>query len=141
LPFGPEARVGIDDGDVVIRFVNPQAHLADEVRGKRLSSAIFAPSSDDGLVSIEVEKLLRADGLSAQDRLIDERQGLGAIRLIAGNIRALGFDVIHDPICAQQPFGPNPYHGAITNVTKQGHRKKLLRESGWSWVVKPAGVP
>lgn len=115
LPFDDE-RISADDR--LIRYVNPDAHLAPDHGGNlRIASNLFSPSSKkiDPLRgwSAEGEWLILAAGLEVQARL--PRNDFGAIAVRAGALRSLALLVACDPIPG------NDFHCSVWGI---GDRQK-----------------
>lgn len=103
----------------VIRTVRSPDHVVLDETGKwRLSSGAFRPTRD-GLVSVDLEQLLVADGLSPILMYPAVDQAVAAACLTVGSIRLENLVVDHDPV------PENWYHGSISGNFTKGIRRKL----------------
>lgn len=134
-PFGrvtPYEDVELCEGDSVIRNIPPSQIVYDEnIQGRRISSGAFSATSGDpdyGM-SVDLEKLIVAAGKAPSANV---PEGMGAVRLHVGPVRALGLKVGSDP------DDSNPFHGQVWGV-KRPFRAKL-HDLVVDWVVAVDGV-
>lgn len=121
----------ISDVSDLIRHIHPQYPLVfDENTGQqRISSAAFSPSSvPGGGMSVDLEQKLSAAGLPSGAFV---PQGMGAVRLNTGRVRALILDVGSDPT------PKSPCHGQVWGI-RNSSRQKLRRLA--EWVTRPDGI-
>lgn len=118
------------DNDRLIRLVNPTHHVVWDANQQvhRISSALFNPSSSNAGVSVEIEPLLVADGISIATRV---PSGWGAVSLNAGDARVINLDVGKHPLSGNQPGAPNPYHGEIWGVRSRASKRHLVEKAIW----------
>lgn len=130
IPHDDPAIV-FDDG--LIRYIPTNQVVFDQNIGRsRLSSGAFSESSEPpGGMSVDLERLMANDGLPSLGRL--PHPPFGAVRLIAGEMRALGHQVGSDPL----PH--NPYHGAVWNIGKSKRARRRIMER-IAWLKKPEGL-
>ncbi len=121
-----------DDG--LIRHVHPEHHVVfDENLGcRRLSTGLFSESSGPrGGMSVDLERLIVEDGLNPLGRL--PGPDFGAVRLVAGEMRALGHKV------GRNPLPDNPYHGEVWNIARgRAARRRIMDRM--VWLKKPTGL-
>lgn len=129
----PHDDLDIASNDGLIRYIPTDQVVFDQNIGcKRLSSGAFSESSrPPGGMSVDLERLMANDGLPSLGRL--PHPSFGAVRLVAGDMRALGHRVGSDPL----PH--NPYHGAIWNIGKGKKARKRIMER-IAWLKKPEGL-
>jgi hypothetical protein len=107
------------DDDVIIRRVDPVWHVIfdDNRNCHRLSSKLYKASSGiNGGMSVDIEKLINAEGLSPQQFVLKPPY-LGAVAFSARAIRSFGLWIGYEPI------QENPYHGEVWNSTTSRHNK------------------
>ena len=123
IPHDHDEIVGEDR---VIRRITDW-HLTDmEGGGRRLSSAAFEPS-DDGQVSVDIEKLLLEANLDPGE-YSEALPSVGSICWSAQYLRSEQLKVGYDPL------PNNPYHGGVWNGTgrmSRGLRKRIISNSSW----------
>jgi hypothetical protein len=85
----------------------------------RVASGAYS-ASDDGAMSVEIQRWMHEDQLDDLHYLPDETQG--ATRIRVGDLRALGLKVGWDPDSG------HAHHGAVWGV-KTTHRKKIAKKA------------
>ena len=116
LPYD-DPRIGNDQ--TVLRFIDPEHHwVFDQNQGRwRVSSALFSESSTpNGGMSVQVEQLIVADGLTIESRLPHPRCGMA--RLVVRDLRNLHLTVGLDPL------PDNPYQAEVWGI---GNNKRIRR--------------
>lgn len=135
----------IQGADSIVRRVNPKWHLTEDNNfgDMRVSTQAFKPSSDGSGLSVDIEKLIVADGKDPMKWVITGPFA-GAVSFQASAARALGLKIGYDPIKGHPTLPDNPYHGAVWGPDPKPHRiseglqRKLLRSS--TWYVEIPGV-
>ncbi|MEM7243000.1 MAG: hypothetical protein AAF429_12510 [Pseudomonadota bacterium] len=122
--------------DTVIRRIS-EHHIVEDSNGKkRVSTAVFAMSSNSG-ISIDIPKLMIADSVDPYD-FVTTPIFFASVELNVGDIRNEGFLIGYEPIFDDPELEDNPYHGEIWRDSKDrpfhitgGEKKSLLRKSNW----------
>ena len=134
----------IQGDDRIIRRIAEHHLTPDKNFGDtRVSSQAFKPSSDGSGLSVDIEKLILADGKDAKEWLITP-PFIGAVSFQASTARNFGLKIGYDPIKDHPTLPDNPYHGAVWGPDPKPHRisdglqKKMLRSS--TWYVEIPGV-
>jgi len=111
----------ITDDDYVIRHIVPpfDLHPEPETGITRVASGAYS-ASDDGGMSVDIQRWMHEDGLNDLYYLPNEAQG--ATRIRVGDLRELGLKVGWDP------DGGHPHHGAVWGV-KSTLRRKIARKA------------
>ncbi|WP_300395131.1 hypothetical protein [Henriciella sp.] len=129
----------IEADDIIIRRIDPNEHIVpdDNTGGERISSKAFSASSgDEGGMSVDVEKLIVADGVEPMDFVTTPRF-TGSVYFIAESIRE------RELMIGYEPIEGNPYHGEVWRSPNGGRftraQKKALRETA-EWYVELPGV-
>jgi hypothetical protein len=141
----PYDEPAISGDDRIIRRINPKFHVVQDknFNDTRISTQAFKPSNDGGGLSVDIEKLIVADGKNPKEWVITG-PFTGAVSFRASDARSLGLKVGFDPIKGHATLPDNPYHGAVWGPDPKPHRiseglqRKLLRAS--TWYVEIAGV-
>ena len=127
-------RQTIPDNAYLIRYII-DGHLYPNPDGtRRLSTGAFSASSKarDRYLGMSADMLGHLD-LQGVDPAQRMREGhVGAVKIQAGKLRSLGFQVGPDPTKANDPF-----HASVWGVKKR-HRKDILDAA--EWVIKPDDV-
>jgi hypothetical protein len=117
----PHDDPDIEDGDGLLRYIDPDNHLVwdDNLGRYRVSSAAFSESSTpNGGMSVDIEQSMVAAGLAREARLPNPRWGIA--RLLAGNMRQLGLQVGSDSL------PENPHHGAVWGIGRNRRLRKVI---------------
>ena len=104
----------------MLRFIDPAHHwIFDRNQNSwRVSSGLFSESSvPNGGMSVEMERLVLAGGLTLADRLQHSRCGVA--RLVVGDLRNLHLAVGLDPL------PNNPYHAQVWGIRNS---RRIRRE-------------
>lgn len=131
----------IDDDEVLWRRVpgdrkkpyppeNPTSWKphSDNFRGKRNAAGV---SVDRAILHFPHGP----DRILAMEPLADETWGV--LSISAGDVRAVGHDVIPDPI--DEPGFTNPAHALIVPLPNSSASGKMVKRS--TWALPPAGPP
>jgi hypothetical protein len=70
-------------------------------------------------MSVDIEKLIREDGLNPKEYVTDERWPC-SVFYQASALRGIGLQVGFDP------RKENPYHGAVWGISSKGQKNRLL---------------
>lgn len=139
-PYDEPAILG---EDLILRRINPEFHLTldKNFNDRRVSTQAFKPSDDGSWMSVDIEKLIVADGKDPKE-WVTTGSFTGAVSFQAASARALGLKIGFDPIKEHPTLPDNPYHGAVwgpkPHCISHGLRKKLLKSS--TWYVEIPGV-
>jgi hypothetical protein len=116
----PHDHTGIKADDGVIRRVSPFHWVYDEkIKGKRLSTMAFRPSSGEGSgMSVDLQSLIEEAGLDPKS-YVSSPPWIGAVRFTAGALRAEGLMV------GYQPVPDNPYHGEVWGNFSRNIQRRL----------------
>lgn len=116
----PHDHLGIQSNDGLVRRISPQFLVYDEkIQGRRLSSLAFAPSSGErGGMSVDIQRLIEEDGLDPKVYVLSP-PWIGAVRFVAGALRAEGLKV------GYHPLADNPYHGEVWGAFSKKLKRKL----------------
>jgi hypothetical protein len=117
----PHDHPEIADDDYVIRHIVPpfDLHIETEAGITRVASGAYS-ASDDGGMSVDIQRWMQEDDLDDLYYLPDETQG--ATRIRVGDLRAIGLKVGWDP------DNGHPHHGAVWGI-KTTHRRKIARKA------------
>jgi hypothetical protein len=97
---------------------SPHHVVSDKKTGRyRISSKAFAPSTEDGALSGDLEQILKTDGLPATTMYPALSSAVGAAAITVGKIGEAGATVSHDP------FLVNWYHGSVFGITDAVKRR------------------
>ncbi|MCW5684268.1 MAG: hypothetical protein KIT85_07710 [Pseudolabrys sp.] len=143
MPLAPPPRDGkgnvtphdapdIQPDDGIIRRVSNNQLITDAKGRRRLSSIAFQASSSGehpGL-SIDLERQIVEDGLDAR-KFVTTPRWIGSVRLVAKEVRALGFQIGSDPIIGHPSLPDNPYHGEVWGIKSKSDQKALQDLSQW----------
>lgn len=146
MAVDPYDEPTIEHDDIIIRRVNRDQHVVrDEITGTlRTSSKLFSPSSGlNGGMSVDLLKLIEADGLNAQE-YVTTPVFTGSVQFAAHAVRAAGLRVGYDPIKDLAGVQDNPYHGEVWGPVQKPNRftqgqKRALAEAS-TWFVELPGV-
>ena len=124
----PHDDPDIADQDGLLRYIDPENHLVwdDNTQSYRVSSGALSESSEpNGGMSVDLERLMLAAGLTSEHRLPGPRWGIA--RIFTGAARGLGLRVGSDPL------PDNPHHGAVWGI---GYNKSIKRKllAGAQWI-------
>ena len=103
----------------------PEQLVFDEPSGLwQFSSAAFRPSSSDGCLSVDIEELLEADGLTVLTLYGAIDRAVGSATFTVREALDLGLTVEH------QPVSKNWYHGGVRGIvsSKNSKLKKKARQ-------------
>jgi len=116
----PHDHVGIQSGDGVIRRISPHQLVYDEkIRGKRISSKAYSPSSEkNGRMSVDLQRVIEEAGINAK-AFVSSPPWIGAVSFTAGSLRSENLLVGYDPT------ENNPYHGQVWGRFSKQIRRKL----------------
>jgi hypothetical protein len=105
-----------------------------EPLGRRISSAAFQPSTEDGGISVSIEDTMDALGITTDDLMALDSAALGLSYVIAGQVRApdIGKDV------ERKPTADDPSHGNLVGPDSTGRRRKLARIAQGQWAIEPS---
>ena len=128
----PHDHEEIAAADFLIRRIDPKLHVVqdDNLNCRRLSSKAFSPSSEEGGgMSVDIEKLIKDDGLDPAT-FVTSPKYLGSIRFTAEACRAANLLVGYDPLTE------NPYHGEVWGERKPNRfsrtqQKAICAASTW----------
>lgn len=136
-PVGPDGQVVPHDDPAIlpqsmlIRHINVAVHVVpdENLQGRRISSAAFSPTSGDPHygMSVDLGQLLAEQGLPENHMV---RNGMGAVKLRTGDVRAEGLRVGSDPVPT------NAFHGQVWGVRNRKRLHRLVVD----WVVPISGV-
>lgn len=123
-------EIGAEYG--VIRRIHAQ-HVIDAQDGtRRISSMAYQASSEPGGgMSVDIEELIHIHGLQPREHLL-KGDFLGAVKLLAGAYRELGFLVGYDPL------PDNLCHGEVWGNFSKAKKREIQRRV--SWFVEIGGV-
>ncbi|MDX0617073.1 hypothetical protein GOC93_26045 [Sinorhizobium medicae] len=117
----PHNHHQISDEDGVLRRISP-LHLVEDEKadgGKRVSSMAFQPSSgQNGGMSVDLERSIVEAGANPRTHVISP-PFIGAVRFVAGQLRAEQFQVGYDPL------PENPHHGEVWGSFSASKKKRL----------------
>jgi hypothetical protein len=115
-----------------IRRISQQFIVPDRRGGQRLSSQAFRPSSgQNGGMSVDLESLIRADGLNPR-AFVTSPGWVGSIAFSVGALRGEGLQVGYHPVA------DNKYHGEVWGATKRPQQRRLQELA--VWYVEITGV-
>lgn len=109
------------DHDGILRRISPFHVVEDEKveGGKRVSSMAFQPSSGpNGGMSVDLERSILDAGGDPRMHVVSP-PFVGAVRFVAGQLRAEEFLVGYDPLPG------NPHHGEVWGSFTASKKKKL----------------
>lgn len=127
----------IDDGDRLVRRVNPRHHVVPDgnTGGERLSTKLFSPSSDpDGGMSVNLLEPMISDEIDFEE-FLKQPPYIAAVQFRAEVARQNRMMVGKDPIDDEDK--PNPYHGQVwstgdrPNRFSTGKKNALMKASEW----------
>ena len=123
----PHNHPNIQDADGIIRRISGHQVVADpkSPTGKRVSTAAFEPSSDDGGgLSVDIKRQIEEAGHDPKAYVTSPRW-IGSVLLSAGHFRCHGLLVGTDPL------PDNPFHGEVWGNIPRGMRRALLQQAEW----------
>lgn len=131
----PHDHEGIRVDDGIIRRISEQQIIVDEKIGdhhRRISSMAFKCSSgSNGGMSVDLQREIEAAGLDPRSFVTTQRW-IGAVRFLAGDLRAEQFQVGFDPLSI------NPYHGQVWGSFTRARQNQLRQIC--TWFVEINGV-
>lgn len=128
-----------DDPDIpndayLVRYIDVVQMVSDGQGGKRLSSGAFSSSSKrvDHYQSMSCDFLneMQQDSVQPSDRL--KPTHAGAVRIRAGDLRAMGLKVGPDP----RPG--NPYHVGVWGISTKKQKRDIRARSEWIEGCEPS---
>ncbi|MGK9042774.1 hypothetical protein KXS05_20605 [Rhizobium sp. SA279] len=135
----PHDHEEIDNDDFLIRRIDPRQHIVqdDNLNCRRLSSKAFQPSSEDGGgMSVDIEKLILADGIDPATYVTSPKY-VGSIRFSAEAARSASLLVGYDPL------SDNPYHGEVWGENKPNRFSRTQQRAictASNWLVQIPNV-
>lgn len=104
----------------VLRAIQAPNHVKNSEGVYVVSSAAFSPSSSDKCLSVDIEQIMKRDGLNPTDLYPSMPRSVGLYAVGVDKLGELKLGLEH------QPLRSNWYHGGVLHIS-HGLRKKLAK--------------
>lgn len=132
----PHDHPEILDSDRLIRRISKEHLTNDGNGGFRISSMAIEGSSENGGMSVDIEKLILQDNKNPVD-VVTTPRWTGSILLKVQGLRALDLKVGYNPITSPPE---NPYHGEVWGNFTKSKKKQILRSAVWLVPIENAQI-
>lgn len=137
----PHDHDGILGTDGILRKVTEHHLVPDGNGGRRVSSMLLKISSPTEGISVDLERLIKADGKDPRVQImLPPPAAIGAVQFLAQDFRNESLMVGYDPIY-DDPIRVNPYHGQIWGSMTSKKIKQLLRLAQWCVEIPDVTLP
>ncbi|MGH9173021.1 MAG: hypothetical protein ACRD1H_01620 [Vicinamibacterales bacterium] len=108
----------VDDDDELYRRI-----AFDDISDNQLNRGAFSLRPGEEYLSVDLARLTTAEECLARPQ--PPRPDLGLVVVRAGDVRALGLTVVHDPLFYDDPGRDNPAHARIAGENSRLVKKRL----------------
>jgi hypothetical protein len=131
----PHDNAGISADHGIIRRISEQQLVIDEKIGQRRISSLAFKASKGPLsgMSVDLEQSIVDAGVDARLHVTTPRW-IGSIRFLAGDLRAIPYQVGYDPLPA------NPHHGEVWGDFCRDNRRRLRKICEWYVPIESAQI-